>query len=49
MIPPNLHRRAGLASTPARRVNVPLLVAVGVGFLLLGVGLAVMLMKLAGR
>jgi eukaryotic-like serine/threonine-protein kinase len=48
-IPPNLHHRAGLGSTPARRVNVPLLVAVGVGFLFVGVGLAVMLMKLTGR
>jgi serine/threonine protein kinase len=49
VIPPNPHHRAGFGSTPARRVNVPLLVAVGVGFLFLGVGLAVMLMKLAGR
>jgi hypothetical protein len=30
-------------------VNLPLLVAVGIGFLLLGVALAMMLMKLAGR
>jgi eukaryotic-like serine/threonine-protein kinase len=49
VIPPNSHHRVGLGSTPARRVNVPLLVAVGVGFLFLGVGLAVMLMKLTGR
>jgi serine/threonine-protein kinase len=49
VIPPNSHHRAGFGSAPTRRVNVPLLVAVGVGFLLLGVALAVMLMKLAGR
>jgi eukaryotic-like serine/threonine-protein kinase len=47
-IPPNPHRPPGLA--PSRRnVNVPLLVGVGIGFLLLGVGLAVMLAKLAGH
>jgi serine/threonine-protein kinase len=40
-------RAPGRAST--RRVNLPLLVAVAVGFLLLGVALAMMLMKLAGR
>jgi serine/threonine protein kinase len=49
MIPPNAHRAAGLASGPQRKVNLPLLVAIGVGFLLVGVGLALSLMKLAGH
>ncbi len=44
----NPHRGGGLAAPP-RKINVPLLVAVGVGFLLVVVGLAVALMKLAGR
>jgi serine/threonine protein kinase len=47
-IPPNPHRPAGLTAS-RRNVNVPLLVGVGIGFLLLGVGLAVMLAKLAGH
>jgi eukaryotic-like serine/threonine-protein kinase len=42
------HRGSGFAAPP-RKVNVPLLVAIGVGFLLVGVGLAVTLMKLAGH
>jgi serine/threonine protein kinase len=48
MLAPNSHGRAALANAPgdARKVNVALLVTVGVGFLLLGVGLAVTLMKL---
>jgi serine/threonine protein kinase len=48
MLTPNSHGRAALANSPgdARKVNVALLVTVGVGFLLLGVGLAVTLMKL---
>jgi len=49
MIPPNAHRAAGFASGPQRKVNLPLLVAIGVGFLLVGVGLALSLMKLAGH
>jgi serine/threonine protein kinase len=49
LIPPNPHRAAGLAGAPERKVNLPLLVAIGVGFLLIGVGLAVTLMKLAGH
>ena len=44
----NPHRAMGLAA-PQRKINIPLLVAVGIGFLLIGVGLAVSLMKLAGR
>jgi eukaryotic-like serine/threonine-protein kinase len=47
LLPANPHR--GAAANPARKVNVALLVAVGVGSLLLGVCLAVTLMKLAGH
>jgi serine/threonine protein kinase len=48
MLAPSSHGRAALANAPgdARKVNIALLVTVGVGFLLLGVGLAVTLMKL---
>jgi serine/threonine-protein kinase len=46
-IPPNPHRAAFLRASS--KVNVPLLVGVGIGFLLVGVGLAVTLMKLAGH
>jgi eukaryotic-like serine/threonine-protein kinase len=48
MLAANPHRGVGLAA-PQRKINIPLLVAVAVGFLLLGVCLAVTLMKLAGR
>jgi serine/threonine protein kinase len=52
-IPPNPHRTPGFLRASSSRnvwnVNVPLLVGVGIGFLLLGVGLAVTLMKLAGH
>ncbi len=48
VLPHHAHRGAGLAAPP-RKVNLPLLVAIGVGFLLVGVGLAVSLMKLAGH
>jgi len=50
VLPPNPHRGGRLADARgSRKVNLPLLVAIGVGFLLIGVGLAVTLMKLAGR
>ncbi len=49
VIPPNAHRAAGVTNASQRKVNLPLLVAVGVGFLLVGVGLALTLMKLAGH
>ncbi len=49
-IPPNSQRTASLLRTSSsRNVNLPLLVGVGIGFLLLGVGLAVTLAKLVGH
>ncbi|HEX3770990.1 MAG TPA: serine/threonine-protein kinase [Polyangiaceae bacterium] len=41
-------RAAGARALAARKPNVPLLVGVGVGFLLVGIGLAVVFMRLFG-